>query len=159
VFGARAEPDADLAELLTELRQAAGEMPLSILMHGSGGSAWLGFLRALQPQLRHDDALWLLLAGGAGTVPAPGFDDMVKLDLTTETDRRIYANLVCDLAFFPATDAAEFVPVMGWERRTSALVIDAGGDVAEQLTQLARGVGLRVFSWRRGDVAADAAPP
>lgn len=158
VPSAPSEPDADLAELLTELRQAAGEMPLTILLHGSGGSAWLEFLCALQPRLRRDDSLWLVLSGSQGVAPAAGFDDMVTLDLTMETDRRIYTNLVCDLVFFPATDAAEFAPVLGFERRTAALVIDAGGDVAEPMTKLGRGVGLRAFSWRRGEVAADAAP-
>jgi hypothetical protein len=119
--------------LVRELREEVGDLPFTTLIHGCESQPSEEFLAQLSPLLRKEDALWLIPTG-AKSIPTELFEveRAVVLDLSRDTDQRIYRNLIGDIVFLPALDAAEATQVAEWRQRARAVIINGQGNAVLQ---------------------------
>lgn len=137
-----------LEEVITELRQQVGDLPLTTLVHGWGSQAAATFVALLSPLFRKEDALWLIPLHETQSPPAPReIEGAVRLDLRRDTDQRTYRNLIDDLIFFPALEVAEAAQVGAWQQRTSAVVIDGRGPQSDAVLWAGCEAMLMTYRW------------
>lgn len=113
--------------LVSRLRAHVFGLPLTLIVHGWGGTSTEEFLKLLKPSLLADDALWFIPAGVRTASSTLAFEGAIVLDLTQEIDRRLYDNLVPDLVFFPAEQEDELERIRGFERRAGPIILDGRG--------------------------------
>ena len=119
-------------EFVAHLRKEAEGIPqLTVVFHGCGSDTLKGFYSRLLPCLNHDDAIWFIPAQATRQTVPPEFRNAVILDLSRDTDRRVYRNLIGDLVFFNASDEAEIAEIESWKGRARAIVVDSSGARAD----------------------------
>jgi hypothetical protein len=92
--------------------------------------------------------LWLLPTSDMQRpLASPALAGAVVLDLTRHTDQRTYHNLVGDLIFFPALEAAEATQTTAWQQRARALIVDSRGPQGEAVLQAGCAAGLVTYRW------------
>lgn len=127
-----------LSELIEQLREQVGGLPLTILLHNSRSDLAEHFLKMLSSFLRKADGIWLVpLKETEDTVAPPEIRGAVLLKPTQDTDRRIYDNLIGDLVFFPASDEAEAAQVTTFEQRARAVVVNRSGSSSDTVAKAA----------------------
>jgi len=143
-----ARDSVTLDGLLTELRKEAGELPLTVVVHGWDAQSAGEFLEKLVPSLHQDDAVWLAPPYSAGSAAPEQPEGLVVLDPNLETDNRLLAGMVASLVFLPGRDAAEESDVASnWRQRTSTLVVFEGGAAGTPVIQAANRAGIVAYRW------------
>jgi len=145
----KVERSLTLNALIEELREQIGDLPLTVLVHGWGSESAKEFVTTLSPWLQEEDALWLIPAKETQASIAPPELRGVTLDLSRDTDQRIYRNLVGDIVFFPALEAPEVTQVAEWQQRARAVVIDGQGPQGDAVLQAGCKVRLMTYRWLR----------
>jgi hypothetical protein len=145
----KVERSLALDALIGELREQVGDLPLTMLVHGWGSEPAKEFVTILSPHLREEDALWLIPTKETQASIAPPEPRGVILDLSRDTDQRIYRNLVGDIVFFPALETAEATQVAEWQQRARAVVIDGQGPQGDAVLQAGCKVRLMTYRWLR----------
>lgn len=134
--------------MLLELREQVGHLPLTILVHGWGSPAVGAFFSLLGPLLRRDDAVWMLPGQDAqGTITPSAAEEDVLLDLQSDTDQRIYNNLVGDVLFFPGLHQAEASQVATWQQRARVLIVDGQGRQRTAVLRAGQAASLMTYRW------------
>lgn len=137
-----------LKEVMTELRQQVGDLPLTTLVHGWGNKAPMAFVALLSPLFGREDALWLLPMQEPQSSPVlPEIAGAVRLDLSRDTAQRTYRNLIGDLIFFPALEVTEAARVREWQQRARAVVIDGRGPRGDTLLRAGCDAMLITYRW------------
>jgi predicted dehydrogenase len=137
-----------LVELLEKLRKEVNGLPLTILIHNWGSKAAGEFLDALHPKLEDLDAVWLIsIDKTKANTPLPEIENVVMLNLSEDTDKHIYNNLVGDVVFYPALNRAEAAHDKQFMRLARAIIIDWGAPAVDTVLQAAHGVGALTYLW------------
>lgn len=144
----KAERWLTLKDLVRDLREQVGDMPLTTLVHGWGSQPTKAFLAVLSPLLRREDALWLIPTKEAQISPVPPeIERAVMSDLSRDTDQRTYRNLIGDILFFPALEVAETTQVAEWQQRARAVIIDGRGPQSDAVLWAGCEARLMTYRW------------
>jgi hypothetical protein len=146
----------DLETLLRESSEEVGNLPLTILIVGWSSRSARAFLNALVSVVHPRDAIWLVAREGeAGQPPPAELESAVMLDLRRPIDRRTFENLVGDIVFLPALDAAEGDLLRGSQRRGCCVIASQEGPYREARVREARDARLRTCVWSGGQTLTE----
>ncbi|MBK6795259.1 MAG: hypothetical protein IPG76_00240 [Acidobacteria bacterium] len=147
----------DLANLLDELRSQVRGLPISLLAHNWKSKAASEFLSKILNRLLREDVVWLIspdhtpndsLKIGAEKILDYSQSIEINMENTeSETDRRVWRNLIADLVFFPAVSKEEVEYITKFNNRAQIVVIDELGFFYKEIQQEARTLGLIVYCW------------
>jgi hypothetical protein len=152
-----------LADLVTNLREQLNYLPLTAFIHGWGSPSRTTssaaepakvFVEKLLPFLREEDALWLIPGYDYQLLPPEQDLEGVLLDFSSDTDRRTYDNMMCDIAFFPALETSETEQIAQLERRARAIIVDGRGVISDAVLRAGRMAGLTMWRWS-GEMIVD----
>jgi len=147
------DDDVKLATAVTELRRGR-DLPLTIVISAAGwspaqdeGDRFLEVL--LKCTDRRIDAIWRISPQPLPWSPpaADPVPNVVTLDLSTSLDSRIANNLLADLLFLPAADAADKQLLHGFRNRAPFVVVPCSGAHRDEIVSLAYEAGFAVLHW------------
>ena len=147
--GAASTETKPMGQLVATLREKARGSPTATIIHGWDHTPAQRFLECLSPLLDGDDAIWLAPADATNpTVPPAEWPGAVVLDFSRDTDARTYANLVVDIVFFHAEEAAD---AHRWLGRAEAVVISASPEQSAAPIEKVRQSEQAVYLWSDAD--------
>lgn len=134
-----------LRHLVTALRDQAYGSPMAVVIHGWDDVPTQQFLSHLTAMLDGEDAIWLVPADPARiTEPPAAWPSAIVLDISQDTEARLYANLVVDLVFLPGGALAE---VHHWQGRAEVVIVGAAFEAAAALSAPAWHNNQEVYHW------------
>jgi hypothetical protein len=150
--------DQQLAGLVRTLRSQVKDLPLTVLIHGWGSASARDFLHALSRWLQRVDAVWLIPAQREFVESSVNLEDAtsgatstiegtVQLNLSLNSDRHIYYNLVGDLVFFPGLESSERKRVARFNQRARAVVVDGRNPFSHDLIRNGNEAHLPICDW------------
>lgn len=134
-----------LRYLVTALRDKAYGSPMAVVIHGWDDVPAQQFLSSLTALLDGEDAVWLVPTDPAMTTEPPSaWPSAIVLDISQDTEARLYANLVVDLVFLPGRAPAEVQP---WQGRAEAVIVGAAVEPDAALSAQVQPNGQEVYYW------------